>query len=106
MEFLKWVNTSSHHGFSYYLDAVIPAGETKYIKMPVVTPNKRGVNDIGFAYDNGITLFATLSEKPLSDGAIWQEIQPFDEINKTVACIKIQNSGTKSARVNIRAILN
>lgn len=106
MELLKWVNTSAHNGFSYFINAAIPPGETKYVKMPSVTPNKRGINDIGFACEDGITLYATLSEKPASNDTIWQEIQPFDEVNKTVAYIKIQNSSENSALVNMRVILN
>jgi hypothetical protein len=105
-KFGEWRN-ASQHGFSFYFDKLIPAGETWYLKMPVVSPNKRGVNDIGFAYEDGITLYATLSEDPMKNTAIWSRINDFDEINKTVACIKIVNNDTENAkRVNIRAILN
>lgn len=101
----QWKN-SSNYGFSYYYEHTIEPGETRYLKMPVVTPNKRGVNDIGFAYEGDIALYATLSEKPFDLGAIWQKINDFDEINKTVSYIKIVNNGESSARVNLRAILN
>lgn len=106
MKFLEWRNASAHNGFSFYLNETIPPGETMYVKMPVVSANKRGVNDIGFAYDDGIKLYATLSEDLPSENTIWQDIQPFDEINKTVAYIKIQNSSENNARINLRAILN
>lgn len=97
---------ASEYGFSYYYERSIDAGETRYLKMPAVTPNKRGVNDIGFACEDGIMLYATLSEKPNTVNTLWQEINPFDEINKTVSYIKIVNSAQSAARVNIRAILN
>ena len=103
--FLKWKNASLH-GFSFYCDELIPRGETRYLKTPVISPNKRGVNDVGFAYETGITLYATLSEDPTKDSAIWAEINPFTEINKTVSCIKIVNNSDTPKRINIRAILN
>lgn len=105
MKFSEWRNSSAHNGFSYYLNDTVPSGETRYVKMPAVSANKRGVNDIGFAYDDGIKLYATLSEDLPSESTIWQEIQPFDEINKTVAYIKVHNSSETSARINLRAIL-
>lgn len=95
----------TEHAFCYTYEKEIPAGETRLLKMRRPAPNKRGVNDIGFAYEDGITLYATLSEKPESDVAIWQEIQPFDEVNKTTSYIKIKNSGSTPARVNIRVIM-
>lgn len=102
MEYFKKENNA----FSFVYDKKIPAKQTVYLKMPAVTPNKRGVNDIGFAYEEGITLYATLAADPLDDNAIWQEIMPFDEINKTVSYIKIKNDASGAARVNIRALLN
>ena len=96
----------TEHAFCYTYERLIPAGETRILKMRRPSPNKRGVNDIGFACDDGITLYATLSEKPESANAIWQEIQPFDEINKTTSYIKIKNSGSTAARVNVRVIMN
>lgn len=105
MTFLKWRNGSAHNGFSFYINKTVPCGEEMYVKMPVVSANKRGVNDIGFAYEDGIKLYATLSEDLSSENTIWQEIQPFDEINKTAAYIKIVNGGENSAKVNLRAIL-
>lgn len=100
------------HAFNYYFLKKLAPGEY-ILKMPRVTPNKRGVNDIGFACDDGVTLFATFAGDYESDDIIWLEIQPFDEINKTVSYIKIcvadKNSmgdAITTARVNIRAILN
>jgi hypothetical protein len=105
-KFGEWRN-ASQHGFSFYFDKLIPAQETWYLKMPVVSPNKRGVNDVGFAYESGITLYATLSEDPTKETAIWMQVNPFTELNKTVSCLKIVNTDTEHPkRVNIRAILN
>lgn len=94
------------NGFNYIYEKYIEPNEERILKMPVVSANKRGVNDIGFLYEEGITLYATLARKPESETAIWQEIQPFDEVNKTTAFIKIVNTGKQKAKVNIRAILN
>ena len=101
LEFKRTIN-----GFNYVFEKEIAAGETTMLKMPVVTSNKRGINDIGFAVDEGVILYATISSKPYDDSAIWQEIQPFDEVNKTTSYIKIENTSSESKRVNIRVILN
>lgn len=93
--------------FSYSFERVLAAGETILLKMPVVSSNKRGVNDIGFTAEDGITLYATLSARPENDSVtVWQEIRPYDEINKTTAYIKIVNNSGDKRRVNIRALLN
>lgn len=97
---------SKGNGFCFSYEKELEPGETRLLKMPRVSANKRGVNDIGFAAEHGITIYATLSEKPQNDEVtLWQEINPFDEINKTAAYIKIVNSGEQPARINVRAIL-
>ena len=105
-------NKEDTHAFNYYFLRRLAPGEY-ILRMPRVTPNKRGVNDIGFACDDGVTLLATFAGNYASDDVIWLEIQPFDEINKTVSFIKIQvaernsmGDAIESARINIRAILN
>ena len=35
-------------GFDYVYEDTVGAGEAIYLKMPVVSANKRGVNDIGW----------------------------------------------------------
>ena len=95
-----------NNAFMYNYKRTLIPGEVVFLKMPSVSPNARGVNDVGFAYETGIKLSATLHDKPEDDAAIWQEIQPHDEINKTVSYIKIENTGEKDAKVNIRALLN
>lgn len=95
-----------NYGFNFYFDKELTPG-TYILKMPRVTPNKRGVNDIGFAYDEGVTLFGTLARDYQGENVLWQKINPFDEINKTVSYIRIVVADTvESARVNVRAILN
>ena len=93
------------NGFNYSYEKVIPANTTLILKMPPVSANKRGINDIGFAVELGVTLYATIAAKPLADTAVWQEIHMFDEINKTTSFIKIVNSAAEGKKVNIRAIL-
>lgn len=95
----------SLNGFCYYYDDSIPLGAEVYLKTPLVSPNKRGVNDIGFAYAGDIELFATLSQKHDDENAVWQQIQPYDEINKTVSWIRIKNVGAEPAKVNIKLIM-
>lgn len=97
---------ASPTGFCFIYERELEAGEEILLKMPIVTANKRGVNDVGFAYENGICLYGTLSGNPEGENAIWQQIQPYDEVNKTTSYLKIVNTGEQSARVNVRAILN
>ncbi len=94
------------NGFSYVFEKEVGCNEVIIVKMPPVSANKRGINDIGWQCDGELTLYGTLSEKPESDKALWQEISPGDEINKTVAAIKIVNSGASACRIIIRALLN
>ena len=70
-----------------------------------MTANKRGVNDIGWQIDGDAKLYATLSDHPEGEQAIWQEIRPDEGINKTAAAIKVVGvSGT--SQVYIRVIRN
>lgn len=100
----RFKNDSNAFNFSF--EKMLEPESEIILKMPPVSPNKRGINDIGFTAEEGITLYATISAKPYSNDTIWQEIQPFDEINKTTAYIKIKNTSENNARVNIRVILN
>lgn len=92
------------NGFNYFFEKSIDPKTTILLKIPPVSSNKRGINDIGFACEEGITLSATISSRP--EGAIWQEIQDYDEINKTTSYIKIENTSDKAQKVNIRVIMN
>ena len=103
MEIHKFHNDSN--GFHYTFEYKMKPNEEILLKMPTVSPNKRGVNDIGWQCDGDITLYATLSRKPQSDDAIWTKIEDYDEVNKTISYIKIK-CGNKESRVAIRALLN
>ena len=99
---------NSSNAFNYSFERVLKPGETVILKMPPVSANKRGINDIGFIADEGVDLFATLSSRPENDDVtMWQKIQPNDTINKTTAYIKLVNTDVeRQRRVNIRVILN
>lgn len=99
---------NSSNAFNYSYERILKPGETVLLKMPPVSANKRGINDIGFIADEGVDLFATLSSRPGNDDVtMWQKIQPYDTINKTTAYIKLENTDMeRQRRVNIRVILN
>lgn len=94
------------NAFSYTYERTLAAGETVFLKMPPVSPNKRGINDVGWLATDNIELSATLQDNPTAEGTMWQQILTDDEINKTVKIIKIVNTGTESGKVVIRAIFN
>lgn len=101
----KW--QKSTNGFDYYFEKELAPGEEILLKMPAISPNKRGVNDIGWQVNGDIELWATLSYKPESASAIWTKIENYDEVNKTVSYIKIINNDEhNSGRVAIKALLN
>lgn len=93
------------NGFNFVFEAEIDAKETAILKMPAVSANKRGINDIGWQTDGDVTLYGTLSEKANKENVLWQEIGEKEDINKTVSALKIVNNGG-ACRVVIRAILN
>lgn len=95
------------YGFNFYFEKELEPG-IYILKMPRVSPNKRGVNDVGFMCEEGVKLYGTLAKDYNGKNVLWQEIHPFDEINKTVSYIRIDVSETvvDKATVNIRAILN
>ena len=98
-EFKKSLN-----GFSYTYEKNLAANQTVIVKMPPISPNKRGVNDIGWMTDGDVTLYGTLSDKPETT-SMWEKIQERDDVNKTVSAIKIVN-GSSTGKVLIRVILN
>lgn len=91
------------NAFNYIFERTLKANETVILKMPPVSPNKRGVNDIGWQTDGDVELYGTLSAKPESAAALWQKIAEGDDINKTVSAIKIVN-GSAKCNIIIRAI--
>ena len=93
------------NAFNFVFEYNLKANETILLRMPVVSANKRGVNDIGWISDGDVTLFGTFAENPKSETALWQEIRENDEVNKTTAALKIVNNGD-ACRIEMRAIFN
>ena len=94
-------------GFNFVFEHNLLPGETIYIRMPAVSANKRGINDIGWLTDGSketFRLWGSLAKNPFADNAIWQEIQENDEINKVTAFLKVENKDTVSRRIEMRAI--
>ena len=92
-------------GFRFVFEKNLGPYETIIVKMPAISANKRGVNDIGWLSNGNVTLYGTFAKNPLSENALWQEIRENDEVNKTTAAIKIVNNGD-SCRIEMCAILN
>ena len=92
-------------GFNFVFEKDLAANETIIVKMPAISANKRGINDIGWLSNGDVTLYGTLAKNPKSDKALWQEIRVNDEVNKVTAAIKIVNNGG-ACRIEMRAILN
>lgn len=102
LEFKRLLN-----GFNYIFEKVLVPDEEVVVKMPVVSANKRGINDIGWQTDgDNVVLYGTLSRRPKDANALWQEIEAYNDVNKTVSALKIINKGDKECQIIIRAILN
>ena len=93
------------NGFNYVFEYDLSPHDDIILNVPPISANARGVNDIGWQCNGDVTLYGTLSRNPNSDHALWQEIQPYDEVNKTVSAIRIIN-GAEPCHIIIRAILN
>lgn len=94
-------------GFRYFFEKELKANEIIYIKMPPVTSNKRGINDIGWQSDTDVTIYATLKQylkENEEDTVLWTEISNNSDINKTVTYLKVIGGKTSGA-VYINAIL-
>ena len=100
-KFIKTDNT----GFNYRYKGTVAAGEAKIIRFPVVTANRRAVNDIGWQIDGDAKLYATLSDVPEDEDTIWQEIRPDEGVNKTAVAIKFEGVAEIS-KVYVRIILS
>lgn len=93
-------------GFNYVLEGKLEAGATVFVKMPPVSANKRGVNDIGWQCDGfDVGLYATLSTNP-EKTSLWSEVEDNYVVNKTVSALKIVNNDKTPSNICIRVILN
>lgn len=101
MDVLEFRRVSN--AFNFVFERDLKEKETVIVKMPPVSPNKRGINDIGWLSDGDITLYGTLAGNPKSETALWQEIRVNDEINKVISAVKIVNNGN-ACRIEMRAI--
>lgn len=103
MQLLEFDRTTN--AFNFVFEKDLKANETVIVKMPPVSANKRGINDIGWLSDGNVTLYGTLARNPKSDKALWQEIRVNDEVNKVTSALKIVNNGG-ACRIEMRAIFN
>jgi hypothetical protein len=103
MQLLEFDRTTN--AFNFVFEKDLKANETVIVKMPPVSANKRGINDIGWLSDGNVTLYGTLARNPKSDKALWQEIRVNDEVNKVTSALKIVNNGD-ACRIEMRAIFN
>lgn len=93
------------NAFNFVFEKDLDIGETLIVKMPRISPNKRGVNDIGWLTDGeNVKLYGTVSKDPRKPNALYQEIRDYDEINKVTSAILIHNAGGFKCRIEIRAI--
>lgn len=93
------------NGFNYIYEKQLADNEIVILKMPTVSANKRGINDIGWQSDGDITLYGTLSSFPERNNVLWSKINDNDEVNKTVSALKIVNNST-TCKIVIRVIMN
>ena len=115
VELLEFDRTTN--AFNFVFERDLKANETVIVKMPVVSANKRGINDIGWVSDcdvsvdgdgnevPSLTLYGTLAKNPRSEKALWQEIRVNDEVNKVTSALAIVNKGG-ACRIEMRAIFN
>lgn len=95
-------------GFCYVFARTIRPGEDGQIivKLPVVSANKRGINDIGWMASGDVKLSGTFAHDPTKEGVLWQEIKDYDEINKVTSAIKIFNKEKTPISFEMRVIMN
>ena len=93
------------NAFNFVFEKNLKAEEVIIVKMPAVSANKRGVNDIGWLSDGDVTMYGTIAKNAKDPNALCQEIREFDEINKVTSALVIKNNG-EDCRVEIRAIFN
>ena len=100
---IKLERKNTAYDFSAIIE--LEAGETEYFEIPSVSINKKGVIDIGWQSDDGITLYGTISEKYNSADTLWTEISDGEEVNRTIRYIKAVNTIDTKQHLYIRVIL-
>ena len=104
------------HAFNFVFEKDLKEGEKIIVKMPVVSANKRGINDIGWLSDaeteeidgverSKLKMYGMIAKNPINPNALCQEIRENDEVNKVTSALVIVNDG-KDCRIEIRAIFN
>lgn len=93
------------NAFNYVFEKDLKVKEVVIAKLPRVSANKRGVNDIGWLCDGDVKLYGTLARDPKNRKALCQEIRDNDDINKVTSALIIVNEGL-ACRIEIRAIFN
>jgi hypothetical protein len=94
----------STNGFNYVFEKHLEPNTEIFVKLPTVSANKRGINDIAWMVKGDGALFGTIAKNPFETD-LWQLINENDEVNKVTSVIKIV-SGESGCDVAIRAILN
>ena len=100
MKIYKFEQTTN--AFNFVFEKDLATNETVVVKLPAVSANKRGINDIGWLSNGDVTLYGTIEKNP-EKAVLWQEIRVNDEVNKTTSYLKIVNNGD-ACKVAIRAI--
>lgn len=93
------------NAFNYVFEKDLKVGEKVIAKLPRVSANKRGINDIGWICDGEVKIYGTLARDPKKPYALCQEIRDNDDINKVTSALIIVNEGP-ACRIEIRAIFN
>lgn len=105
------------NAFNFIFEKNLNAGETVIVKMPVVSANKRGINDIGWLSNCDVEvdeegneipklkLYGMIAKNPKNPNALCQEIRVNDEVNKVTSALVVVNNGG-ACRIEIRAIFN
>ena len=105
------------NAFNFVFEKDLKAGETIIVKMPPVSANKRGINDIGWLSDCDVDidkdgneipklkLYGTINKNPKNPNALCQEIRVNDEVNKVTSALIVVNNGG-ACKIEMRAIFN
>lgn len=93
------------NAFNFVFEKDLKAGEKIIVKMPAVSANKRGINDIGWLSDGDIDLYGMIAKYPKNPDALCQKIRENDEVNKVTSALVVVNKGD-ACRIEIRAIFN